>query len=136
LTRKKVEKQRLNLKEITKRFADFLGRRYIWSGLLAGFLWTFPMPFVLTAFLSSLQNLPEGAIWILFFPLKLSFLLTDWMMKSELVDPISWTFILWITSIFVGMFIGVVFTYSAHLIRVWGRKHKVQIARTKPMHYP
>jgi len=132
LTRKKVEKQGLSLKEIMKRFVDFLGRRYIWSGLLAGFLWTFPMPFVLTVFLSSFQNLPEEAMWILFFPFKLSFLLTDWMMKSELVDPISWTLILWIMSVFVGMFIGVVFTYNVHLIRVWARKHKVQIARTKP----
>jgi len=61
-------------------------------------------------------------MWILFFPFELSFLLTDWMMKSEVVDPVSWTFILWIMAIFIGMSLGVGFTYSVHRIRVWRRK--------------
>jgi hypothetical protein len=114
-----VKKRKVrSLKGIIKKVASFLGRRHIWSGLLVGFLWTFSMPFVLTAFPASFQNFSEEAIWIFFFPLKLSFLLTEWMIKLELVNPVSWTFILWITSIFLGMLVGVAFTYSFHLIRV------------------
>ena len=107
-----------SLKGIMKKVANILYKRHIWPGLLAGFLWTFPVPFVLTAFIESFRNFSEEVRWILFFPLKLSFVLTEWMMNLELVDPVSWTIILWITSVLVGMFSGVVFTYSIHLIRV------------------
>ena len=68
---KKGKLQRL--KGIIKKFTSFIGRRHIWSGLLAGFLWAFPAPFLLTAFLSSFQNLPEVAKWIFFLPLELSY---------------------------------------------------------------
>ncbi|MDH5450259.1 MAG: hypothetical protein OEX77_05055 [Candidatus Bathyarchaeota archaeon] len=114
-----------SLKGIMKKVANFLYKRHIWPGLLAGFLWTFPVPFVLTAFIETFQNFSEEAVWILFFPLKISFVLTEWMMKLEIVDPVSWTIILWITSILVGMFSGVVFTYSIHLVRVrMGTRHR------------
>ena len=123
LVSKEVKREKLKgLKGIVKKFAEFLGRRHIWSGLLAGFIWTFPVPFILTAFLASFRDFPEETMWILFFPFELSFLLTDWMMKSEVVDPVSWTFILWIMAIFIGMSLGVGFTYSVHRIRVWRRK--------------
>ena len=118
------------LKGIIKKFTDFLSRRYIWSGLLAGFLWAFSAPFLLTVFSSFFQNLPEKAIWILFFPLESSYWLTYWIQDLELVDPFSWIFILLIMSVFVGMFLGVVFTYSIHRIRVWRRGRNV--SRTVP----
>jgi hypothetical protein len=118
------------LKEAIKKFTNFIGRRHIWSGLLAGFLWAFPAPFLLTAFSPSFQSLPEETIWIFFFPLESSYWLTRWITDLELVDPPLWAFILWIVSVFVGMFLGVVFTYSIHRIRVWRRTRN--ISRTVP----
>jgi len=118
------------LKGAIKKFTNFFGRRHIWSGLLAGFLWTFPVPFLLTAFLPSFESLPEEAIWIFFFPLQSSFLLTRWIIDLELTDIVSWTLIVWVLSVFVGMFLGVVFTYSIHRIRVWRRTRN--ISRTVP----
>jgi len=120
MVRKEVKKQKLlRLKQCMKKFVNFLSRRHIWSGLLAGFLWAFSAPFIITAFFESLQNIPQRAIWILFFPLMLSELLTRWMVNLELVDQLSWSFILWVVSIFVGMFLGVFFTCGVHRIRVW-----------------
>ena len=101
------------LKEAIKKFTNFFSRRHIWSGLLAGFLWAFSAPFLLIAF----QNLPEEALWIFFFPIKSSFTLMDWILGRDIIDPV----LLWIVSVFVGMFLGVVFTYSIHRIRVWRR---------------
>jgi hypothetical protein len=116
---KKGKLQRL--KGAIKGFTSFLGRRHIWSGLLAGFLWAFSAPFVLTAFSPSFQSLPEEALWIFFFPLKSSFTLMDWVAGPDTIDPVS----LWIVSVFVGMFLGVVFTYSIHRIRVWRRTRNI-----------
>ena len=117
------------LKEAIKKFTIFFSRRHIWSGLLAGFLWAFSAPFVLTAFLSSFQNLPEEALWIFFFPLKSSLELTYRVVDLEHADPGVWI-LLWIMSVFFGMFLGVVFTYSIHRIRVWRRTSN--ISRTVP----
>jgi hypothetical protein len=114
------------LKGAIKKFTNFFGRRHIWSGLLAGFIWTFSAPFVLTAFSPSFQNFPEEALWIFFFPLKSSLTLMDWIGGPDIIDPL----LLWIVSVFVGMFLGVVFTYSIHRIRVWRRTHN--ISRTVP----
>jgi hypothetical protein len=116
---KKGKLQRL--KGAIKEFTIFFGRRHIWSGLLAGFLWAFSAPFVLTAFLSSFQGFPQEAIWVFFFPLKSSFTLMDWIGGPDAIDP----FLLWIVSMFVGMFLGVVSTYSIHRIRVWRRTRNI-----------
>lgn len=122
MVKKVVKKGKLlRLKQSIKRIVNFLSRRYIWSGLLVGFVWSFPAPFLIAAFLEFFQNLPEEAIWIIFFPLWLSNLLTQWMVNLELVDPPFWSLILWAVSIFAGMFLGVVFTYGIHRIRVWRR---------------
>jgi hypothetical protein len=112
--------------EAIKKLASFFSRRHIWSGLLAGFLWAFPAPFVLTAFSQSFQSLPEEAMWIFFFPLESSFTLLDWIVGAVSIDPV----LLWIVSVVVGMFLGAVFTYSIHWIRVWRRTSN--ISRTKP----
>ena len=114
------------LKETIKKFTIFFSRRHIWSGLLAGFLWAFFAPFVLTAFSPSFQSLPEEAMWIFFFPLKSLFTLMDWIVGRDIIDPV----LLWMVSVFVGMFLGVVFTYSIHRIRVWRRTSN--ISRTMP----
>jgi ABC-type glycerol-3-phosphate transport system permease component len=124
---KKGKLQRL--KGIIKKFTNFFGRRHIWSGLLAGFLWAFSAPFLLTAFLSSFQILPEEAKWIFFLPLKSSLELTYRVVDLEHAGSGVWILV-WIMSVFVGMLLGVVFTYSIHRIRVWRRTRN--ISRTVP----
>ena len=108
-----------NSGNIVAQIKNFLGRRYIWSGLIIGFLWSFFTPFVLTIFLQAFLTLSENVKWILFFPLKLSFIMTEGIINLDLIDPTSWIFILWITSILVGMFVCVIITYIIHLIFVW-----------------
>jgi hypothetical protein len=124
---KKEKFQRL--KGAIKKFTNFFGRRHIWSGLLAGFLWAFSAPFVLTAFSPLFESLPEEALWVFLFPLKSSFELTYRVVDLEQADPGVWIS-LWIMSMFVGMFLGVVFTYSIHRIRVW--RSTSSISRTVP----
>ena len=119
---KRVRFQRV--KRAVRKFTNFFGRRHIWSGLLAGFLWASSAPFILTA-APSFKNSPEVVLWILFFPLESSYSLTWWIAELGLVDSFGWTFIVLIASVFVGMFIGVVFTYSIHRIRVWRRAHNI-----------
>jgi hypothetical protein len=97
-----------------RRFAELLGKRYIWSGLLLGFLWSFPAPIVISIYLETFRALPDIANWIFFFPLQSSFQLIG------SGDPLF----LWIFSVFVGMFIGAVFTYCIHLVYNWMRKSK------------
>jgi len=98
-----------------RKVTNFLSRRHIWSGLLAGFLWAFSAPFVLTSF----PNFSEETMWIFFFPLKLSLHSTQWISDLQLVDPYSYILILLTLSIFVGMLMGVILTYGIHRIRVW-----------------
>jgi FtsH-binding integral membrane protein len=119
---KKVRFQRT--KRVVRKFTNFFGRRHIWSGLLAGFLWAFSVPFVITAFLPFFNNLSEEVKWILFFPLESSLTLMAWVLGPSSVDAV----LLWILSVFVGMFLGVVFTYSIHRIRVWRRLHNISRA--------
>jgi ABC-type glycerol-3-phosphate transport system permease component len=127
---KKEKKERFQrIKGPIKKFARFIGRRHIWSGLLAGFLWAFSAPFLVTAS-PSVLDLPEAAKWILFFPLELSFWSTEWVPSSGFADISSWAIMVLTVSIFVGMFLGVVFTYSIHRVRVWRRMRNV--SRTKP----
>jgi hypothetical protein len=82
------------LKEAIKKCTNFFSRRHIWSDLLAGFLWTFSAPFVLTAFSPSFQSLPEEAMWIFFFPLESSFWLIQWVLGLGLVDLAPWAFMI------------------------------------------
>jgi hypothetical protein len=122
LVKKKGNKYRLqSLKGAIMKFLNFLGKRYIWSGLLAGFLWSFSAPFILTIFSSTFQNLPPEVIWIIFFPLTASLPLTQWILNSELVDPSSWL-ILWFVSVLIGTFLGATFTYSIHRILIWKKQ--------------
>ena len=117
------------LKGAIKKFTDFFGRRHIWSGLLAGFLWAFSAPFLLTAFSPFFESLPKEVLWVFLFPLKSSFELTYRVVDLEHADSGVWILV-WIVSVFVGMFLGVVFTYSIHRIRVWRRTRN--ISRTVP----
>ncbi len=109
-----------------KQFISFLSKRHVLLGLLTGFVWAFSAPFIITSF-RFLQDLPQEAKWVLFFPLHLSYLLTTWMVNLELVDPLSWSLIIWIISIFVGMFSGAVFSHSVNRIRVWRRARNSHI---------
>jgi ABC-type glycerol-3-phosphate transport system permease component len=131
LVEKGLKKERFpRFKGAFRKFSNFFGRRFIWSGLLAGLLWTFSAPFVITAFLPSFENTPIVILWILFFPLELSNALTLWIYEWGLVDANGWTLIVIITSVFVGIFVGLACTYSIHRIRLWRRTSK--ISRTKP----
>ena len=112
------------LKGVIKKFTGFLSRRYIWSGLLAGFLWAFSAPFLLTAFSPFFECLPKEVLWVFLFPLKSSLKLTYLVVDLDHADPGVWI-LLWIVSVFVGMFLGVVFTYSIHQIRVWRRTRNI-----------
>ncbi len=128
MVKKVAKKGRLLwLKQSIIRIGNFLSRPYIWSGLFVGFVWSFPAPFLITAFFEFFRNLPEAAIWIIFFPLWLSDLLTRWMIDLELVDPLLGSLILWAVSILAGMFLGVVFTYGIHRIRIWRRTRETRI---------
>ena len=127
MVKKKAKTSKLQrLKGAITKFLNFLSRRYIWSGLLAGFLWSFPAPFIITIFFSTFQNLPQEALWIIFFPLEASFQLTKWIVNLELADPSIWI-ILWFVSILIGIFSGVTFTYSIHRIRVWKKRNANRI---------
>jgi len=92
-----------------------LRKRYIWSGLLLGFVWSFSTPFILTAFQESLRQFPQEAIYVLFFPMALALHTISSIVGLEgYIDPI----LLWGFSIIIGMIIGVIITYFAHLIHV------------------
>jgi hypothetical protein len=92
--------------------------------LLAGFLWSFPAPLLLSASLEFFQGLPEVAKWMLFFPLEWTFWLLQ-VLGLGFDDIGMWGFMIWIASVFVGMFVGVVCTYCIHRIRVWRRSRGI-----------
>jgi len=125
LTIELSEKGKLQrFKEIFKGIIAFLKRWYVWSGLLIGFLWAFPAPFVLELF-DFFKELPQLALWIIFLPLQLSFQLTHWIVDLEFADPVSWILILWIISVLIGMSLGVAFMYFIHRIRNWRNTRKL-----------
>jgi hypothetical protein len=117
---KKVRFQRV--RKVIGKFMNFLGRRHIWSGLLAGFLWAFLGPFVLNALHSANWNLSLEALWIFFFPITSALYLLGLIMDTQqYIDAV----VLWGLSMIIGMIIGVAVTYSIHRIRVWRRMHHV-----------
>jgi len=111
-----IKKTTRKFTNVIKKFANFIGRRHIWSGLLAGFLWIFSSVFILT-----FQSLPEEVTWTVFFPLKLLVQLTFWT-GLTIIDP----FLFLIVAMLFGMLIGVIITYSIHRIRVWRHTHNLQ----------
>jgi hypothetical protein len=118
LTEKKPKKGILQrIWSIIKEFVNFLSKRYIWPGLLAGFLWSFSAPFILHALSLAHWNVPQEAVWTLFFPITSSLQV---MYGLGLVGPDGYIDILflWGLSIIVGMIIGVVITYGIHRIRI------------------
>ncbi len=108
---------------VIKGFVNFLTRPYIWSGLLIGFIWSFPAPFILYTFASTLSNFPQEVRWALFFPITSSLQL---MYRLGLARPDGDfdIFLLWGLSIIIGMIIGVAITYSIHRIRLLMRSKK------------
>jgi hypothetical protein len=52
-------------------------------------------------------------------------LLTQWVLDLGLADPGPWATMVLTVSMFIGMFLGVVFTYCIHRIRVWRRRHNI-----------
>lgn len=119
------------ISDFFKAVITFLGKTYIWSGLLAGFLWSSLTPFILHKFQEVFRNLPYETLWVLFLPLMLSFNIMRWIVGPEqyenstlvsgYIDPGT----LWAISIFIGMFIGVIITYSIHRIQVLTKARKL-----------
>jgi hypothetical protein len=103
------------------RFERILNIRYVWLGLIAGFLWSFPAPFILYAIASANWSLPYEAVWVVFFPITSSVYMVRWIVGPE--GYINF-FLLWIFSIAVGMIISLAIAYSIHRIRILMRGKK------------
>ena len=94
----------------------FLGRRYVYSGLLGGFLWMFSAPFVITAVQGSLD---ESSVWMVqlaFFPLILSSLIIDTLIANSVYYLGVWLIIFGF-SFLLSMLFGLGVTYSIHRFR-------------------
>jgi FtsH-binding integral membrane protein len=116
-TKKERQKTSKNsrLTNTFKSLMTLLRKRYIWAGLLLGFVWSFSTPFILTAFQESLHQFPQEAIYALFFPMTLAlYTIVSIVGPEGYIDPL----LLWGFSIIIGMIIGVIITYFAHLTRV------------------
>ncbi|MGB9671644.1 MAG: hypothetical protein ACPL0C_04880 [Candidatus Bathyarchaeales archaeon] len=119
-----------------KSLIRLLGKRYIWSGLLLGFVWSFSTPFILTIFQESLQQFPQEAIYALFFPMASALYILSAIAGPEgYVDPL----LLWSLSIIIGVIIGVIITYCAHLVHILlkNKKARCQVAnKTQKVSHP
>jgi hypothetical protein len=124
MSRKQKGRQGKNLK--SERFQrlrkavhnarTFLSKRYVYSGLLGGFLWMFSAPLVITALLGSLD---ESSLWVVrlaFFPLILSSLLIDTIIAGSASYPRIWLVIFGF-SFLISMLLGLSITYSIHKFR-------------------
>jgi hypothetical protein len=110
LAKGNTEKQKSQgFKSHIKGFFNFLSRRYVWSGLLAGIIWMFSALFVSTVF-----SLPRGVVQVLFFPVII-ITIAVWIVG---IGPID-VFPLLTIAMFLSMFLGVIFTYFVHRILTW-----------------
>jgi hypothetical protein len=124
MSRRQKERQGKNLKsegfqrlrKAVRKAMAFLSKRYVYSGLLGGFLWMFSAPFVITALLGSLD---ESSLWVVrlaFFPLILSSLLIDTIIAGSASHPRLWIVIFGF-SFLISMLLGLGITYSIHRFR-------------------
>jgi hypothetical protein len=113
------------LRKAVHKARAFLSKRYVYSGLLGGFLWMFSAPFIITALLGLLD---ESSVWVIqlaFFPLMLSSLLIDTIIAGSVSYHRVWLVIFGF-SFLISMLLGLSITYSIHRFRE--RTKKPQLA--------
>lgn len=121
---KSQKKETSSVMNAFKALLRILSKRYMWTGLVLGFIWSFSTPFILTAFKESLRQFPQEAINILFFPLMLTFQMLILISGPENID---WL-LLWGLSIIIGIITGVIITYSIHIINISIRAKRMRAA--------
>lgn len=124
MSRKQKGRQGKNLKgerfqrvrKAVHKTRAFLSKRYVYSGLLGGFLWMFSAPFLITVLLGLLD---ESSVWVVqlaFFPLMLSSLIIDTIIADSVYYPRVWLIIFGF-SFLISMFLVLSVTYSFHRFR-------------------
>ena len=124
MSRKSKEHQKKNLSSVriqrlrraVHNARAFLGKRYVYSGLLGGFLWMISAPFIITTVQGSLD---ESSVWVIqlaFFPLILSSLIIDTLIANSVYYPGVWLIIFGF-SFLLSMLLGLGVTYSIHRFR-------------------
>lgn len=124
MSRKSEERQKKNLssgwiqrlRRALHNVRAFLCRRYVYSGLLGGFLWMISAPLIITAVQGSLD---ESSVWVVqlaFFPLVLSSLIIDTLIANSVYYSGVWLVIFGF-SFLLSMLLGLGVTYSIHRFR-------------------
>jgi hypothetical protein len=124
MSRKQKRKQGANLKsgrfqrlrKAVHKARAFLSKRYVYSGLLGGFLWMFSAPFIITALLGLLD---ESSVWVIqlaFFPLMLSSLIIETIIADSVSYPRVWLIIFGF-SFLISTLLGLSIAYSIHRLR-------------------
>lgn len=94
----------------------FLSKRYVYSGLLGGFLWMFSAPLIIIILQRLLDESSPWVAQLAFFPLILSSLLIDTIIPDSVSYPRLWVVILGF-SFLISMLLGLGITYSIHKFR-------------------
>ena len=94
----------------------FLSKRYVYSGLLGGFLWMFSAPLIIIILQRLLDESSPWVAQLAFFPLILSSLLIDTIIADSASYPRLWAVILGF-SFLISMLLGLCITYSIHKFR-------------------
>ncbi|MEA2090308.1 MAG: hypothetical protein U9O89_06095 [Thermoproteota archaeon] len=100
----------------------FLSKRYVWIGLLLGFLWMFPAPFVLYTFLDWFKS--QQNAWIIFFPLRLSTFIFELFVSLKAAGP-GGVFAVWMVATVIGMLLGLAAGYVVR--KLWLRSKRDNI---------
>lgn len=100
----------------------FLSKRYVWIGLLLGFLWVFPAPFVLFTFLDWFKS--QQNAWMIFFPLRLSMFIFELFVSLEATGA-GGVFAVWIVATVIGMLLGLAAGYVVHKLWVRNKRNNV-----------
>lgn len=89
----------------------FLSKRYVWIGLLLGFLWMFPAPFVLYTFIDWFKG--QQNAWMIFFPLHVAMFIFELFVSLEAAGS-GGVFAIWIVATVIGMLLCLTVTYLVH----------------------
>jgi hypothetical protein len=112
------------LRKAVHKARAFLSKRYVYSGLLGGFLWMFSAPFIITALLGLLD---ESSVWVIqlaFFPLMLSSLIIETIIADSVSYPRVWLIIFGF-SFLISTLLGLSIAYSIHRLRARTKKSRL-----------
>ena len=93
----------------------FLSKRYVWVGLLLGFLWMFPAPFLIFMFLDWFQS--QQNAWMIFFPLYFSLSIFELFGSLEAAES-GGILAVWVTATVIGMLFGLVVGFVIHRLHM------------------